>query len=151
MSTVDKVWKRYIRRGRFILWSVRCATKTIPPRAVTIVCPKATAQAHVNTHFVFLGIDLHWLQQIASRVLSAPLVATIGVVVVKFWDKKSSVFNFEYPIYWRPQDWRLVVNSEVVNPEYINYRYWRPYLVWFIFVHLRSGSWFGAQNKGCRS
>ena len=27
----------------------------------------------------------------------------------------------EYPIYWRPQDWRLVVNSE-----YINYIYWRP-------------------------
>ena len=28
-------------------------------------------------------------------------------------------------IYWRPQHWRLVVNSEVVNPESINYIYWR--------------------------
>ena len=45
-------------------------------------------------------------------------------------------------IYWRPQHWRLVV-----NPECINYIYWRPYLVWFIFVRLRSGDWFGAQNK----
>ena len=35
-------------------------------------------------------------------------------------------WNYEYPIYWRPQDWRLVINSEVVNPEYINYIYWRP-------------------------
>ena len=51
-------------------------------------------------------------------------------------------------IYWRPQYWRLVVNSEVVNPDCINYIYWRPYLVWFIFVRLRSGDWFGAQNSG---
>ena len=55
-------------------------------------------------------------------------------------------------IYWRPQHWRLVVDSEVVNPECINYIYWRPYLVWFIFVHSRSGGWFGAQNSvWCRS
>ena len=51
-------------------------------------------------------------------------------------------------IYWRPQHWRLVVNSEVVNPECINYIYWRPYLVWFVFVSLRSGGWFEAQNGG---
>ena len=46
-------------------------------------------------------------------------------------------------IYWRPQHWRLVVNSEVVNPECIYYINWRPYLVWFIFVPLCSGGWFG--------
>ena len=56
-------------------------------------------------------------------------------------------------IYWRPQNWRLVANSEVVNPEVVNpectnYIYWRPYLVWFVFVCLHSGGWFGAQNSG---
>ena len=77
-------WQFHIHFHKVILLGLfwNCAIQKI-----IIVCPKATAQAHVNTHFVFLGIDLHWLQQIASRVLSAPLLATIGVVVIKFWDK----------------------------------------------------------------
>ena len=50
-------------------------------------------------------------------------------------------------IYRRPQHRRLDVDAEIVNPEYINYRYWRPFLVWFILEsslllsHSSSSSW----------
>ena len=44
----------------------------------------------------------------------------------------KAIIIIGYCIYWRPQHWQLVVNTEVVNPECINYIYWRPYVVWFV-------------------
>ena len=59
----------------------------------------------------------------------------------------KAIIIIGYCIYWRPQHWQLVVNTEVVNPECINYIYWRPYVVWFVFVSLRSGGWFGTTSE----
>ena len=59
-----------------------------------------------------------------TEISTADIVSWLSSQLVA--KNRTAPFLVEYPIYWRPQDWRLVVNSEVVNPEYINYINWRP-------------------------